>query len=305
MNSKLALALGVALAVGLVAYYGAYEIGASIARAGWSLVLIPLFHLIPLALTTLAWRSLLAGQGVRQPFARLFAWRWLGESVNALLPVAQVGGDLLRGRFLALAGVPVALTGANVIADLTLGLASLAVFIASGLLVLAAAAGRSGVLVALLGVLLLALLALAFYAVPRSSLLRRLPGGAAALEHETRRLYQSRAAVLASAGWRLAAWYAGAAEIWLALYLLGEPVGPAAVLAAESAAQAVRNAGFVIPAGIGVQEGGYVLGGRLAGIGAEAALAVALVKRARDLVLGLPILAWWQLEELRGVMWRR
>jgi hypothetical protein len=67
----------------------------------------------------------------------------------------------------------------------------------------------------------------------------------------------------------------------------------------------VRNAGFVIPAGIGVQEGGYVLGGSLAGIGAEAALAVALVKRARDLVLGLPILAWWQLEELRGVMRRR
>lgn len=57
----------------------------------------------------------------------------------------------------------------------------------------------------------------------------------------------------------------------------GKPAG----LAAESAAQAVRNAGFVIPAGIGVQEGGYVLGGSLAGIGAEAALAVALVKRAR------------------------
>jgi hypothetical protein len=63
----------------------------------------------------------------------------------------------------------------------------------------------------------------------------------------------------------------------------------------ESLGQALRSAGFALPGGLGAQEGGIVAGGVLLGIAPEIALAVALVKRARELVYGVPGLIAWSL----------
>jgi hypothetical protein len=56
----------------------------------------------------------------------------------------------------------------------------------------------------------------------------------------------------------------------------------------ESLGQAIRGAGFAIPGALGVQEGGYLLLAPLAGLPPNAALALSLAKRARELLLGLP-----------------
>jgi hypothetical protein len=59
-----------------------------------------------------------------------------------------------------------------------------------------------------------------------------------------------------------------------------------------------------VPNSVGVQEGAYVLLGSAFGLTPEMALALSLVKRARDLVIGLPTIALWQaLEGSR--LWRR
>ena len=55
----------------------------------------------------------------------------------------------------------------------------------------------------------------------------------------------------------------------------------------------------MVPQALGVQEGGYIMLGALFGLSAEAALALSLVRRARDLVIGLPILLVWQVVEGR------
>ena len=62
----------------------------------------------------------------------------------------------------------------------------------------------------------------------------------------------------------------------------------------ESLGQAVRSAGFFIPGALGVQEGGYVLLCGLFGIPADQALALALIRRLRDIALGLPGLIVWR-----------
>ena len=51
---------------------------------------------------------------------------------------------------------------------------------------------------------------------------------------------------------------------------------------------------FVVPSAIGVQEGGLVLLCGLFDVGADTALALSLIKRARDLLIGVPVLLAWQ-----------
>ena len=98
---------------------------------------------------------------------------------------------------------------------------------------------------------------------------------------------------------RMAAWVVGAGEVWLALWLLGEPVPVLDAVAFEAIGQTARALGFAVPAGLGVQEGGYVLAGRALGISGEAALTVSLVRRGRELLLGVPGLVAWQVAEGR------
>jgi hypothetical protein len=76
------------------------------------------------------------------------------------------------------------------------------------------------------------------------------------------------------------------------------------VLVIESLLYAIRTAAFAIPNAVGVQEGAYVLIGAAFGLTPEMALAISLLKRARDLMIGLPALGTWQLAE-GGRLWRR
>jgi hypothetical protein len=72
----------------------------------------------------------------------------------------------------------------------------------------------------------------------------------------------------------------------------------------ESLLYAVRTVAVVIPNAVGIQEGAYVLIGAGFGLTPQTALAVSLVKRARDLAIGLPALGAWQIVE-SGRLWRR
>jgi hypothetical protein len=102
----------------------------------------------------------------------------------------------------------------------------------------------------------------------------------------------------------LACWIASAVEAWLALKLAGEPLSFGAVLVLESMLYAVRTSAFIVPNAVGVQEGAYILLGATFGLTPEMALALSLLKRARDIAIGIPTLAAWQALE-SGRLWRR
>jgi putative membrane protein len=123
-----------------------------------------------------------------------------------------------------------------------------------------------------------------------------LSANADALDAWTLRLWARRRDVGVSAVWHVLSWLLGAAEIWLALRLLGHPVSIATAVAIESLAEAIRTAAFAVPAALGVQEGGFVLLGSVFGFGPELAIALSLTKRFRELCLGIPGLVAWQLE---------
>jgi len=102
----------------------------------------------------------------------------------------------------------------------------------------------------------------------------------------------------------LATWFFGAFEIWIALVFMGHPASYSEALVIESLGQAVRAAAFVVPGGIGVQEGGFVALCSVFGLSPPVAIAVSLVKRVAELILGLPGLLAWQFMERRLVLYR-
>jgi uncharacterized membrane protein YbhN (UPF0104 family) len=108
-----------------------------------------------------------------------------------------------------------------------------------------------------------------------------------------------------SAGFlHFAMWVASAVQAWIALRLMGTNLGIGSVIAIESLLHAIRSMAFVVPSAFGVQEGAYVLLGILFGFGPEVALALSLLKRARDLVIGVPALLIWQIFESRRLLGR-
>jgi uncharacterized membrane protein YbhN (UPF0104 family) len=80
---------------------------------------------------------------------------------------------------------------------------------------------------------------------------------------------------------------------------MNHPVGVMEAIAIESLGQGSRSAAFVLPGGLGVQDGAMVAVCALFGVPAEVALAMALIKRVPDLVLGAPSLLGWQALEGR------
>ena len=72
----------------------------------------------------------------------------------------------------------------------------------------------------------------------------------------------------------------------------------------EALIQVLSSAAFVVPAALGVQEGGFLVLGGLIGLTPDVALALALVRRTRDVVIFVPALAWWQLSLGRRLLRR-
>jgi len=94
-------------------------------------------------------------------------------------------------------------------------------------------------------------------------------------------------------------WALGGLEAWVTLRLMGMPVTVIEALAIDSLVTSLRTFGFFMPAALGVQEAAYVLICGLFGLSPGHAMAFSLVRRARDVLLGLIGLAVWQNLEVR------
>jgi glycosyltransferase 2 family protein len=241
----------------------------------------------------------------------LFLWAvWLREAVNGLLPVARIGGEVVSARLLIRHGLRPPKAVASLVVDMTVSLGSQFTFTVLGLALLAAQGAGGGMVRDLaLGLLAALPLVAALLLVQRvgffsllATLFRRLfgdrfdalVGGAVPLDRAVRRLYRRRRAILASFFWQVAGWIAGAGEIWLALSFLGGRPSIASALIIEAVIQALSSGAFVVPGALGVQEGGFLAIGTLLGLSPELALALALMRRARDVLIFLPALVIWQ-----------
>jgi putative membrane protein len=306
--TRWALPLGVLLFIAVLASQQLPAVAATLAIAGWGLLLLPLFHLLPLAIDAAAIRVLFSRGGGAGRMQDALLARWGGESASSLMPAGQLGGPVLMARHLAQRGMPMRDAAAAITVSTTLQTFSQIAFALLGVALLGTQtrlvshhALRASSLVAS-G--LLALQVGGFYLLQRrgifSKLIRtvhrfagkrdwsRWMNQAHAIDAAVQDTYTRGGAVAMSFLLTFAGWVIGTGEVYLILVLIHHPTGWLEALLLESLGQAIRSAGFAIPGALGVQEGGYLLLAPLAGLPADAALALSLAKRARELLLGLP-----------------
>jgi putative membrane protein len=311
------LTIGGGLFVALLAWQGFGSVVSTLMAAGWGLAVVAAFHLLPLVLDAGAISVMLDRR--RKEVTELDAVfaRWIGESVNSLLPAGQIGGPVMMVRQLSQRGLRMRDAAAAITVSTTLQALAQIVFAMLGLLLFGASAAHGAMhdlqTAALIATGVLAAMIIGFYMAQRRGLFGKalrvmskvfgkrdwsaLTTRADAVDVAVRELYDQRGKVAASFALSLAGWIIGTVEVWLALRFLGHPVGWVDALLLESLGQAIRGAAFAIPGSLGIQEGGYLLLAPLVGLPPEAALALSLVKRARELLLGLPGLLYLHFSE--------
>jgi len=310
---------GAALFTGLLIRQGASQVGAAFATAGWAIIVVVVYHfVVPVFLDAVAWWVLFP-RSDRLPLRKLFWMRWVGESVSTLVPSAAVGGDIVRARLAAINGVPLPISAGSVLVDITLGVFTQAGFTMLGLALLVDATGqKSFVRPTLVGTLLGILAVAGFYFAQRLGMFRflglivarlanspewqSLVQSGETLDRAIRGLYARRRGVAMCCAWTILSLVGGSGEIWIALHALGLPATLVNALILQSMALTIRSAAFAVPGGLGVQEGGYLVVGNLLGIPGNAAFALSLIARMRELALGIPGLVVWQMIEGRRLL---
>ena len=312
-----ATVIGLAVAVASIGSVGIKPVLAAMASIGVvGMASVVAWSLGVLALLGLAWVSVARGQATGR--FGLFVWaRTTREAAADVLPFSQLGGVVVGARTLATAGVPEPVIYASMIADLTTEMAGQLLFTLGGvamlLLVLAHAPVQDGLVpLALGGVAAMIALTAGFVFAQKPVLrlagvigARLLPGSVAAtdaIRAELDAVYSEPRRVIASFLYNLAAWFMSAAGAWIALWFMGSSVPLWAVLMIEALIFTLRSVAFAIPGAIGVQEAAYVLIGPLVGLPPATALALSLLKRARDVIIAVPALVIWQIGEARRVV---
>lgn len=311
----IAAGFGLLLVLYLIIDSGAAQVGHAMLLIGWWLVPITLFHLFPMTFSALSWRELIAPASRPSAFTAVRI-RWIRESINALLPVASIGGDVAGCRLAMLQGVPAREAGAGMVVDTTVGVLTQLLFVLSGVALLLVRSTDAGAVSVAASVTIAAgilfILTAIFVFVQRRGLFaglmnfarRLLPeksfaamGNAASIDDAVLALYRNRSTILRASLLRLVGWVIGAGEVWLVMLSLGHPISLLDAFILESLTSGVRAAAFMVPGGLGALEGSFVLFGALFGLPADTALAISLSKRVRELALGVPgLLAWHWIE---------
>jgi putative membrane protein len=310
--SAACLLLGFVLAAALFFHFGYGPVATAFKSMGWlGFAAIVLFRLGLVVLMGSSWWVL--GRGRADAAVGRFVWgRLIRDSASEVLPLSQLGGFVSGARAVALRGVSGSFATASTLVDLSVELVTKLPYALAGLGLLCMLRPQTQLAVpAIGGLVLLAAAAVLFIALQsrgaalgdrlRARLARRWPALQLAETDAIRDTVESIQRARPNLRWalagHLASWFLGGVETWLLLLFAGAPLGLGAAIAIDSLVATLRSGAFFVPGALGVQEGGYLILCGAFGVAAGPALAVSLIRRARDGFIGVPALLVWQAME--------
>jgi putative membrane protein len=310
-----ALAAGAVAAVYLVWSIGFDSVFAAVARAGiGGLALLCVFYLGVFAVLGGAWHFLLPPRE-RRPLSDYYLARLVRDSIAEISPFSPVGGMVAAARLMILKGMDPAHAAASVAGDATTEAMAQMAFLAFGLAIgvtqFQHMEGSAPVTQAMLAVLVLAgpgIALLIFLQKRGAGFAERIAGRffpemkGVSFRAAVEELYDSPSRLAASASLHLVSWFAAGVATWMSFRLVGGQISLLNAIALEALLSTLRSIAAPVPAAIGVQEWGYALLAPLFGLPAEMGVAVSLLKRAREIVLGVPALIYWQGFESRRAL---
>lgn len=310
---------GLALLTGLVAYFGFASVMQAVLSSEWGTLFVVLARALALAGCGVGWWFLLTPKG---PVPHVFiALRFIREAINGLFPFAVVGGDIIGARLLTHFGVAMSLAIASVLIDIFVQVVALLVYVGAGVGIVLDVPGPHRLSTVTFVMLAIALPAVAgFFLALNFGAFDPLVRWLVAFGEKRRWsifahvvdlgdrlqfIWRNHRGLSRSFVVHLVTIFFGAVEVWIAFHFMGYPVSVGAAIAIESIGQGGKAAAFMLPGGIGVQDGTMIAAAAIFGVPAEVALAMALIKRVPDLVLGIPSLLLWQALEGRRFFTRR
>jgi len=278
----------------------------------WPLLLVP-YGLVNL-LGSISWSYLLVTREPRPSLSRLFFLRLAGESINQLTPTASMGGEPYKAFRLQAGGMRWEEAAASVVIQKGIGVMSLVLYVFLGLaltpFVIPGSASRLGFLS--LAAFVLGILGLVFVIIQRRSpcvsgirllekiglcpaTLKAKEAECASLDAWLSRFYREHPGRFLLAFLLLClSWLIHGTEIYLFFWLLGHPIHWSMACCLDALAVLCAAAGFMIPASVGVQDGGTILLALGFNLGAAMGATFTIVRRLREafwLSLGLLVVA--------------
>lgn len=266
-------------------------------------------------LDTAVWMSTIVTRAVGLRWLlRLWEIRVVGEAVNSATPLGSIGGEPVKALLLRKhCGIGLREGLSSLVLAKTSILIGLVLFLATGFALmlasdrlptamkLVAGLGLAGFASAILGLVLVQWFRVATTAGEwlrrgrYGARLKRWLDAVVDMDHQfaafyTRHRDRFAPAVLFS----IANWFLGAVELMVVMEFLGHPIPFTDAIVVEALAQLVRAGTFFIPMSLGAQDGAFMLAlGAITGAPAIG-LAVALVRRGRELLwIALGLLLYW------------
>jgi uncharacterized protein (TIRG00374 family) len=280
----------------------------------WPLLLIP--YGTTCCLWAISWSLLLVATSKRPSLYRLFLVRLGGESLNQLTPTASLGGEPFKGVFLYASGITWQEATVSLLVHKALTVVSLVCYLFLGIAMIPFVMTSMGphlTTTFLGGALLLATAGATFIIVQRrnpcASLIRVLrkfgicPAFLGSREAELATLdtalfdfYREHSgAGFMALLFFLAGWLCQAGEAYLIFWLLGHPIGFGKALCFDALSQLIAGFGFMIPASLGVQDGGNIMLSLGFNMGSTLGAGFSILRRCREafwLLLGLLVVAY-------------
>jgi putative membrane protein len=305
--------VGLLIALLLVSYYGFGNVVSAVSRIGWpQFGLIVGWQFLLFAILGIAW-DIITPARVRRLFVMIWGRMVRDASANCL-PFSQVGGFVFGARAVTLHGVEWQTATASTIVDVTAEFLAQIAFTCIGLGILLARAPRSGLAIPIeIGIGLAVIACFAFVwaqkgAAPLFARLgRRIAGNwfndaeerVEILQTELGLIYGHTGRLAVGCFFHLIGWIGTGMAGWITYRALGVPIEFDDALAIEALLSAAAAVAFLVPVNAGVQEAGYAGLGAIFGVPPDLSLGVSLVRRARDIAVGVPILLIWQFVEMR------
>jgi len=312
----LAAFFGLAFLTGLTAYYGFGAVITAVASSSWATAFVVAARAVALVGAGIGWWALIPARQ-RGPSAFVLL-RFVREAINSFFPFAVIGGDVIGARLLARFGIVTNLAVASVLVDIFIQVVCLCCFVLAELGILLSLVGQQQVGTTAIVILAIAIPAVGGFFIAlnfgaHEPLVRWLLAFGerrqwSAFAHivdlgaRLQQIWRNHRGIAESFLVHLAAVFFGAVEVWIALAFMGHPVSVVEAVVIESLGQGSRAAAFMLPGGLGVQDGALIGVCAIFGVPADVALAMALIKRVPDLLLGAPALLGWQALEGRRVL---
>jgi putative membrane protein len=320
----IAFVLGLAGAIGLIAWNGFETVSRALEALGAGVLLLPLIYAPHYFGAAGSW-SLNFPEGRRPRFPKILHAIWVGIAVETLMPLGGLAAEVVKARLLIRAGTRAGDAASLAVVDMTVQIVVLIFWAILGFSALIVTGPDetlfwpitigAGFLALAIGTMLYAQyaglfgkLAQAGARMLRSERWRGLADNAHHLDRTIRSIYARPLRVAAACAIRCATRGLMAVEIWAAAWLMGHPISPSDAVMFIGIISTLRAAAFVVPGGLGVQEAAYALLAPMVGLGPDIAIALSLASRARELMMGIPALLLWQIMEgrsLRRLMGRR